>query len=182
MSLDIAHYISNNWPLDDWSITKECFDKIIEILPFGSTILEIGSGNSTNVLSNFYNMISIESNPEWMNKFKSEYHLVPLKTFKSEIFGQTNWLDVDILTPILKNINYDMLIVDAGGDRVGIYDYMHLFKQNIPIIFDDTMDTGYFKCANIVADKIGKKCITYKCKMNKHAVVWFDGKQFSLIM
>ena len=50
--------ISNNWPLDDWSITKECFDKIVEILPFGSTILEIGSGNSTKILSQFYKMIS----------------------------------------------------------------------------------------------------------------------------
>ena len=23
--------ISNNWSLDDWSITKECFDNIVEI-------------------------------------------------------------------------------------------------------------------------------------------------------
>ena len=74
MSYDLAMNISNNWPLDDWSITKECFDKIIEILPFGSTILEIGSGNSTRFLSKFYNMISIESNPEWMNKFNSKYY------------------------------------------------------------------------------------------------------------
>lgn len=42
--------ISNNWPLDDWSITKECFDNIIQILPFKKTILEIGSGHSTNLL------------------------------------------------------------------------------------------------------------------------------------
>lgn len=49
--------ISSNWPLDDWSITKECFDKIVEILPFGKTILEIGSGNSTFILSHFYKMI-----------------------------------------------------------------------------------------------------------------------------
>ncbi len=66
MNLDNPLYnkyleISNNWPLDDWSITKECFDNIIEILPFGKTILEIGSGNSTKLLSIFYNMISIES-------------------------------------------------------------------------------------------------------------------------
>ena len=39
------------------------------MLPFGSTILEIGSGNSTKILSHFYKMISIESNIEWMNKY-----------------------------------------------------------------------------------------------------------------
>jgi hypothetical protein len=182
MSFEHAQYISNNWPLDDWSITKECFDKIIEILPFGSTILEIGSGNSTEILSNFYNMISIESNPEWMYKFKSKYHLVPCKMVKSEIFGETNWLDVDILTPILQNINYDLLIVDAGGARVGIYDFIHLFKTNIPIIFDDTMNSDYLKCANMVADKLNKQCITYQCKVNKYAVTWFDGKKYSLII
>jgi hypothetical protein len=182
MSSELATYISNNWPLDDWSITKECFDKIIDILPFGSTILEIGSGKSTQILSNFYKMISIESNPEWMNKFKSEYHLVPLKTFNSEIFGKTNWLDVDILKHIITDNKYDMLIVDAGFDRVGIYDYIHLFKTNIPIIFDDTMDAGYLKCATLVASKLNKQCITYNCAINKYADTWFEGKKFSLIM
>jgi hypothetical protein len=181
MAYEHAKFISNNWPLDDWSITKECFDKIIEILPFGSTILEIGSGNSTDILSNFYNMISIESDPEWMNKFKSKYHLVPFKKIKSELWGETNWLDVDILTDVIKDIKYDMLIVDAGGDRVGIYDYIHLFNTNIPIIFDDTMNEDYLKCANMVANKINKKCITYNCNVNKYAVVWFEGKKFTLI-
>jgi hypothetical protein len=181
MSFERASYISNNWQLDDWSITKECFDKIIEILPFGSTILEIGSGNSTNILSEFYNMISLESNPEWMNKFKSEYHLIPLKMFKSEIFGETNWLDADILRPVLKDLNYDLLMIDSGGDRVGIYDFIHLFKTNIPIIFDDTMCSSYLQCANMVSEKINKQCITYHCKRNKYAVFWFDGKKYSLI-
>ena len=32
--------ISNDWPLDDWSITKECFDNIVNIIPFEKTILE----------------------------------------------------------------------------------------------------------------------------------------------
>jgi hypothetical protein len=173
--------ISNNWPLDDWSITKECFDKIIEMLPFGSTILEIGSGNSTNILSKFYKMISIESNIEWMNKYNSEYIYVPCKQFNSEIFGQTNWLDIDILKSSLDGKKYDLLIVDAGFDRVGIYDNLHLFNTNIPIIFDDTMAESYFKCANLVAKKLNKICTTYHCKVNKYVVTWFNGKKFSLI-
>ena len=81
--------LSNNWPLDDWSITKECFDKIVEILPFGSTILEIGSGNSTKILSQFYKMISIESDVNWMNKYDSEYIFVPFNQNNSKIFGET---------------------------------------------------------------------------------------------
>jgi hypothetical protein len=174
--------ISNNWPLDDWSITKECFDKIVEILPFGKTILEFGSGNSTFILSKFYTMISIESNTEWMNKYNSEYLYVPHKKMTSDIFGETNWIDADILKELLKDKKYDLLIVDAGFDRVGIYDNLNIFNTNIPIIFDDTMHEGYLKCANLVATKLNKNCITYHCAVNKYVVTWFNGKKFSLIM
>lgn len=173
--------ISNNWPLDDWSITKECFDNIIAVLPFGKTILEIGSGNSTRLLSKFYSMISIESNPEWMNRYESKYYLVPIKPMISEIFGPTEWLDIDKIRDILTEIDYDLLLVDAGGDRVGIYDNIALFKTDVPIIFDDTMDEGYLKCATLIADKYNKQCTTVQCAVNVHAVCWFNGKRYSII-
>ena len=174
--------ISDDWPLDDWSITKECFDKIVEVLPFGKTILEIGSGKSTGILSKFYKMISLESNRDWMNKFESEYHYIPLQKMNSAVFGETTWLDVDALTSSIQHKNYDMLLVDAGGDRVGILDHIQLFKTDIPIIFDDTMNDGYLKCAELVASKLNRTCVTYTCKRNKYAVVWFDGKKYSLIV
>jgi spore coat polysaccharide biosynthesis predicted glycosyltransferase SpsG len=179
---DLYLQISNDWPLDDWSITKECFDKIVEILPFKSTILEIGSGNSTRILSKFYNMISIESDMNWMNKYNSEYIYIPVKKFNSETFGETKWLDIDILKTSIQNKKYDLLIVDAGGDRVGIYDNLNIFKTNIPIIFDDTMNEEYLKCANMVSNLLNKTCTTYKCAVNKFVVNWFDGKKYSLIM
>ena len=174
--------ITNNWPLDDWSITKECFDKIIEILPFGSTILEIGSGNATKLLSNFYKMISIESDNAWMNKYNSEYIYVPASKVTCKVFGVTTWLDVDILKSSLDGKKYDMLLVDSGFDRVGIYHNIDIFNTNIPIIFDDTMDEKYLKCANLTATKLNKVCTTYQCAVNKYVVTWFQGKKYSLIM
>lgn len=174
--------ISNNWPLDDWSISKECFDMIIKVLPFNSTILEIGSGHSTELLSKFYNMISIENNKEWINKYKSEYIYIPLSPMKSDIFGDTIWLDADALKDYIQNKKYDLLLVDSGGDRVGILDHIDIFNNDIPIIFDDTMNENYLKCATLVAKKLNKHCITYKCAVNKYATTWFDGKQFSIII
>ena len=174
--------ISNNWPLDDWSITKECFDKIVEILPFGKTILEIGSGKSTDLLSKFYNLISLESNLEWMNKYNSNYVHVPLKKMISTEFGETVWLDVDIVKKNISNVDYDFLLVDAGGDRVGIYDYIHLFKtDNIPIIFDDTMNESYLKCAQLLSAKLNKLLETFQCEQNKYCVHWWGGKKYSLL-
>lgn len=175
--------ISNNWPLDDWSITKECFDKIVEILPFGKTILEIGSGKSTDLLSKFYNLISLESNLDWMNKYNSNYVYVPLKKMISKEFGETVWLDVDIVKKSISNVDYDFLLVDAGGDRVGIYDYIHLFKtDNIPIIFDDTMCESYLKCAQLLSAKLNKLLETFQCEQNKYCVNWWGGKKYSLLI
>lgn len=174
--------ISNNWELDDWSITKECFDHIIRIVPFGKTILEIGSGNSTRLLSKFYKMISIESNKEWMNKYDSEYKYVPIKEIQSTTFNKTKWLDVELLTKALASTNnYDLLLVDAGGDRIGIYDYIHLFQSNIPIIFDDTMSEKYLNCAEMLAKKLKKSIETFQCKKNKYCTTWFNGKKYSVI-
>ena len=134
------------------------------------------------ILSKFYKMISIESNPEWMNKYESDYIFVPEKKIQSEVFGETIWLDQDIIKKSLNDKKYDMLIVDAGFDRVGIYDNLDLFNTNIPIIFDDTMADSYLECANLVGKKLNKKCETFQCKRNKYAVCWFEGKKFSLII
>ena len=51
-------------------MSTKAMDFIKSILPEGSTILEFGSGpGSTVYLSDYYNMISIENQPEWQNKY-----------------------------------------------------------------------------------------------------------------
>ena len=182
MSKEEAQEIINNWPLDDWSITKECFAKIIEILPFGSTIMEIGSGHSTRLLSKFYNMISLESSEQWMNKYDSHYIYAPIVEMESVKFGKTKWIDRNVIEEQIKDLNYDLLLVDAGGDRVGIYDNMDMFKTNIPIIFDDTMNESYVRCATLIAHKYNKTIETVLCAVNPKAVHWFKGKKYSIIV
>jgi hypothetical protein len=127
-------------------------------------------------------MISIESDNAWMNKYNSEYIYVPASKVTCKVFGVTTWLNVDILKSSLAGKKYDMLLVDSGFDRVGIYDNIDIFNTNIPIIFDDTMDEKYLKCANLTATKLNKVCTTYQCAVNKYVVTWFQGKKYSLIM
>lgn len=73
-------------------------------------------------------------------------------------------------------------MVDAGGDRVGIYDNIELFNTNVPIIFDDTMSEKYLKCAKLISKKINKNITTISCARNKNCVTWFDGKKYSIII
>ena len=100
----------------------------------------------------------------------------------SNVFGKTNWLNINILKNTLNEIdNYDLLLVDSGGARVGIYDNIELFKKNIPIIFDDTMNSEYLKCADMVSKKLNKKITTIQCARNKYCNTWWDGKKYSII-
>ena len=47
--------------------------KIVELIKFNDTILELGSGKSSELLNKFYNVISVEDNKEWMNKYNTQY-------------------------------------------------------------------------------------------------------------
>ena len=115
------HYlnITNNWELDDWSISKECFDKIVEILPFESTILEFGSGLSTNILSKFYKMISIETDPLWLNKYTSTYiHSPIIENIPNKYYNNIciDSLDFAFIKDKLQNVNYDLLLLDGPNN------------------------------------------------------------------
>ena len=173
-----ATYENMKWSLDDWAIAKECFDKIVEILPFGSTILEFGSGTGTKVLSEFYKMISIETDKKWLNKYDSKYLYVPFD-------DDYKWYNVTILKQELENLDttYDLFLIDGPkGHRSKITEHLDLFRQDIPWIFDDTMAEEHFNTMTICCEKLNKTAETFQCKRNPKAVYWFDGKKYTLVL
>lgn len=192
MNVDHIYYedalkIYNNWELDDWSITKEMYKHIIDILPFGKNILELGSGKSTEILSNFYNLISLEDNIDYIKKFKNtEMIHVPLKDYDFlEFKNEKTWYDIDVLkNHNIKNRIYDIIIVDGPcADRAGFYEFLDLFNLSSHlkyIFFDDTM-SSHIKLAEKVAEKLNKKLETVQCSVNPKVVWWFNGKKYSFI-
>ena len=166
-------YLKANWPLDDWSINSECLDKIVEILEFGKTILELGSGSSTKILSKFYNMISVEDDIKYLNLHNSQY--IHINTIEK------NGYDFNALNNKIKDMNYDLLIIDGPNDgRENIINYIDMFKKDIPIIWDDTQ--VYEKYAIQMSEKIGKEYKTYQCKpQGEFWKNYSNGKRFTLI-
>lgn len=172
--------IKNNWPLDDWSINCECFEKIVEILEFDKTILEFGSGKSSELLNQFYNVISVEDNKEWLNKYNTTY--IHINTI-----GRGEY-DFKILYNEIKDIDYDLLIVDGPNEnREEIINHTDILKSDIPIIWDDTQ--VYEKYAIKMSEILNKSYKTYQCKPQ---APWFwanfkindkkcGGKRFTLI-
>ena len=72
----------------NYAISKECHDFILSVLENGKTILELGSGIGTEILSQTYNVISIEENINFVGRHPSTYIYAPLKKLddKSLIF------------------------------------------------------------------------------------------------
>ena len=120
---------------------------IRKILPNGKTILELGSGHATNLLSENYKMYSIEDNLNWVNRYNSTYLHVPIKKYDTtwtppDLTGPNNsWYDPNILEQKLtKDIQYDLLLVDGPSGlfgRGGFLKHLDLFNTNVPIIIDD---------------------------------------------
>lgn len=124
--------------LGGWSISEALHQFILDNVPVGSTILELGSGYGTQVLSENYQMISIEHDMRFVDKYPSRYIHAPL-------IG--HWYDINAVTDGLSGVTYDAILVDGPpGDlsrgRIGFFENLHLFNTDVMIIFDDTNRSG----------------------------------------
>ena len=129
----MAKIIKEN--LNGWAISDALVEWLLQNLPTGSTILELGSGKGTIELCKFYKMYSIEHNIDWLNKSQSNYIYAPIKSY-----GSYNWFDKDA---IIKNIpkDYDLILVDGPPGnigRMGFVNNIEIFNTSVPIIIDDS--------------------------------------------
>ena len=99
------------------SISIECINFIKSILPIGSTILELGSGQGTVELSKWFKMYSVENQFEWVHKFPDCTTYIPCRTLTYDdtftapnIAGtQTAWYHPDDLFENLPK-SYDLIL------------------------------------------------------------------------
>ena len=149
----------NTWGGNE--ISLELFIYLKDFLPSGKTILELGSGWGTSQLIRYWNVWSIESNPEWHAKFnKNQSVLVPIKD---------TWYDPEILKKFLSGLTYDLLLVDGPYDnREGLITHFDLFNPQIPIVFDDVARDEGKAIAEAIANKTGRP---FKNHLDKFGVV-----------
>ena len=115
-----------------WAISIELFNYIKENLPVGSTILSMGSGLGDKYLIEAgYKMISIEQDKKYMNLYHNNYIYAPIVN---------KYFDMEIVIDAIKDIDYDLVLVDAptkaSGGRMGFINLEYLIKD-VPVIFDD---------------------------------------------
>lgn len=149
--LNIQEWFSKN--NDDWSINRDLAEFLFASLPQGSTILELGSGKGTEILSSMYNMYSIEENANFIGKYKSIYFYAPIKD---------GWYDTDVIRKEIADLEYDAILIDgpAYGERSGFYDWLHLFKTDRMMIFDDIDRPADLQVLKDVAKEVNREYIT----------------------
>lgn len=134
-------------------ITLELFDWITSNIQEGKTILELGAGFvSTKFLSERYKLYSVEDKAQYLNKFNSTYIYAPIDT-------ENNWYYRKALEEDLPK-DYDCILVDGPtgeGNRWGFLHNLDLFRQDVPIVVDDTWRDAEKDMLLKIVEKTGKK-------------------------
>ncbi len=148
----------------EWSIDKELFDFIRNILPEGKTIVEMGSGWASGELSKYYTVYSIEHDRKWLNKYDTNYIFAPIKD---------RWYDVDIVENNLPK-EYDLILVDGPPGHIGrggFLSHLNIFKTDIIIIFDDVNRHNDYNLMVGVAEKLNREFTIHGSGNKKFGVI-----------
>ncbi len=135
-------------------LSERAVSLLLTLIPEGSTVLELGTGEGTARLAESFKVYSVENNPEWWIG-ESELLEVPLASMFIEGFPEcVEWYDPDVLRSKIEPLNYRAIVVDGPAStrrRMGFWKYFDLFNQDVPIIFDDIHRTYDYKSALFVA-------------------------------
>ena len=126
-----------------YQMSEVMFRHILDVLPVGKIVLELGSGWGSSQLAKHYKTYSVEHDSNFLNKYDDvHYVFAPLNP-------RTGWYESDTMAENLPD-HYDMIIVDgpSGGmvingekmktSRVGFNRNIKLFNTDVPIFWDDT--------------------------------------------
>lgn len=144
----------NNMAIDEFVLSF-----IRDKLPYGSTILEFGSGRGTEELSKTFTMLSVEENLDWVGRYDSKY-------LHADIID--DWYDVDKVNSFLEDKTYDAILIDGpdAGERVKIVDLISSGKlklnTDVHILIDDVERKDGFNLSNNLQKLLERGEITYK--------------------
>tara|TARA_B110001452_G_scaffold264254_1_gene266976 strand:+ start:837 stop:1358 length:522 start_codon:yes stop_codon:yes gene_type:complete len=145
-----------------WMLPQQVFEWIEENIPFGSTILEFGSGEGTERLSVNYDLYSVEHNPEWIGFAKSTYIYAPIR-LSNKYPDEIGWYDIDIINEKLPS-KIDLMIIDGPNGsigRSGLLEHIEYFSWNFPIVIDDLHRDKEYVFSQALSDKCNLKCIHF---------------------
>jgi len=125
---------------EGWMMPKAAISWIEQNIEKGSTILEFGSGDGSERLARKYNLYSIEHDPAYIGKTKSNYiHASIVENGTSTSKGEQGWYDPELFQEIPES--FDLIIVDGPPGvigRSGLLEFLHLMPNWSYMVVDDT--------------------------------------------
>ena len=122
-----------------WTLPEKAFQWIEENIPFGSNIVELGSGYGSLRLSKNYQLWSIEHDEAWLNICSNIY--IHAEISKFSVNGKEGeWYNAEKIKSALPN-EYSLLIIDGPPSAIGrngILSHLGIFNWNCYILVDDT--------------------------------------------
>jgi len=122
-----------------WELPEAAFKWIEENIPYGSSIVELGSGHGSSRLSQNYELWSIEHDKDWLNLSSSTYIYADIVPYEKN--GETGtWYNPEKIKQGLPR-EYSLLIIDGPPSSIGrrgIIAFQELFRWDCFIIVDDT--------------------------------------------
>jgi hypothetical protein len=149
--------------LNGWALPEEAIEWIYNNIPEGSTILELGSGNGTKELVKRYKVYSVEENKKWLELVpETTYIYGSIKSYKNDKPHTRGWFDDSVIEKFPEK--YDLLIIDGptGNNRVNFLNFYEHFRNDVPIVIDDTQRGGDKLMAIEVSKLMNKKILEIK--------------------
>jgi len=119
--------------LNGMAIGENLINWMIENIPSGSVILELGSGSGTKELVKHYTVYSIEDDIKWVGHCNDSKYI-----YAPRVNG---WYDVNKIKEGIPS-NYDVILIDGpyipNANRRGFLENIDLFDTDTIMIFDDT--------------------------------------------
>lgn len=138
-------------------IERVLFDFILNTIPEGSTIVELGSGYcSTKAFSAFYKTYSVDDNVQYQNLFEGVNYI-----YANNING---WYNRQSIVDNLPE-EYSLVFVDGTsgeGNRNGLLNNLDIFRDDVTFIFHDTYRVPEKNLAIEVANALGKSITFYE--------------------
>jgi len=142
-----------------WEICKGVHEAIRQLIPNHAVILEFGSGNGSAILSETYDLYSVEHDIEWVGHCpKAKYIHTPIIDIEPIFpFKHDSWYDGEaIISSIPKTI--DLILVDGPTGKIGRSGIISIIEQlpNTAIwIIDDTLRREDSELSRQIAYKLG---------------------------
>jgi hypothetical protein len=123
------------------------FEYILKNIPKGSKVIELGSGHcSTPALSWFYELYSIEHNPEFANIYPNVNYLVA--------DNASGWYNRDAVKAFIPK-DHTFVLID-GTHRAGILKNLDIFNPDAVYMIHDTYRPDEIQLAHDLGKALGR--------------------------